>query len=976
MFSFNIDHISRDICDYFCRNSTKCATKDDLKWVFERWLPLMDSAKPSEQIKTLTLNEINAINKFIKTVSTGKQRHYKLALVNIVTYLGDVLHWQLPEVKELPWEDQDLIWFSKINHCADEAFQVLDAYSQSKVALFNQRCQPSAEFVALAIAMEVAPFSIHYLTSIINDPNCVIIEDTETYLKVDHLGGLNKQKGEDDDVFFTRYHLPLFVYRLLCDYQKEPIKGLTTQKLHKRLNQLIEDEPFYLTAKPVWHWQHLFQAVWNYRDNVVPTLLKDISYPERHVAFVKIETTLKDTRQQLKSIYDYDWRAPLSGSSTSQSQENDWPHKRLLSNKHVDKQLDCRLSEFEQHNILPAMLYRYTQELIEHGGVNKSVLADNTIYNYTTLQSKLTSHPLSYANAIDEEALQLWAHRVYYSLENDRSRLYMLYFFRFMRHQAITDGIDLTEFDAPTSCSSVDAYRLSLEELHDITDALLTHQDGHPLQRLFCAVSGILAYFAMLRRGEILRLRIQDIHCLPNHPQCFRIYIRKTEEGTTKEHKARTVHTVIPEELAKLVRIVLANKAMCDVSEPLIGFTDESYHSRQLNYLLPLTKAIKAIAGHHVRFHHLRHSGVHLFMQQALHMAYGLAPQLTTTSAALQRLLTEEVVNARFDYWLEGHHFSQCNDNLLFDEVCKQIGHENYATTRWSYLHSIDWLYPFYRLGYGALQPREYSHAELKYILNLTPSSNDLSRQLALISPKYRDKTLAQKQNSAISLTENQLRRHLLGSKRSSLNAIPSNIAWGTSYDEVAFDFTKRWLGSLSATPNNFIFYLFLEMRKAKQLNWPLLSQIWHQSGRHLYTDISKAQMTTLSNLPAPTISTNEAGQALTLTLACNVKNSRHFAAVFRQPQWQWLRPSFTLTINRKTAKNIQLSRLKQYFAKALEEIKVKKQSEGDSHLTITLTPTFTPSKSKTKRKAFRVNNIEFVLKHIQMYIKHVQQTK
>ena len=274
------------------------------------------------------------------------------------------------------------------------------------------------------------------------------------------------------------------------------------------------------------------------------------------------------------------------------------------------------------------------------------------------------------------------------------------------------------------------------------------------------------------------------------------------------------------------------------------------------------------------------------------------------------------------------------------------------------------------------MQPREYSHAELKYILNLTPSSNDLSRQLALISPKYRDKPLAQKQNSAILLTENQLRRHLLGSKRSSLNAIPNNIAWSTNYDEVAFDFIKRWQGSFSTAPKNFVFYLFLEMRKAKQLNWPLLSQIWHQSGRHLHTNINKAQMTALSNLPAPTISTNETGQALTLTLACNVKNSRHFETVFRQPQWRWLRPSFTLIINRKTDTNVQLSRLKQYFVKSQEKYMVKKQSEGDSHLTITLTPTFTPSKSKTQKKVLRVNNIEFVLKHIQNYIKHVQQTK
>ncbi|MFA0350476.1 site-specific integrase, partial [Vibrio sp. 10N.222.55.C6] len=137
--------------------------------------------------------------------------------------------------------------------------------------------------------------------------------------------------------------------------------------------------------------------------------------------------------------------------------------------------------------------------------------------------------------------------------------------------QSITEHLDLSTFIKPTQSLKIDALSLSAEEVHHLVTQLLTHSLS-PMQALFASVSALLSYYGALRRGELLRLRLQDIRCTHEKGQLFAIYITNTEEGKTKSGDARTVQVVMPEIGAKLIRLLLAFKANRPPSEPFIGF--------------------------------------------------------------------------------------------------------------------------------------------------------------------------------------------------------------------------------------------------------------------------------------------------------------------------------------------------------------------------------------------------------------------
>ncbi|MGB2079584.1 MAG: hypothetical protein ACPHV3_07340 [Vibrio sp.] len=69
---------------------------------------------------------------------------------------------------------------------------------------------------------------------------------------------------------------------------------------------------------------------------------------------------------------------------------------------------------------------------------------------------------------------------------------------------------------------------------------------------------------------------------------------------------------------------------------------------------------------------------------------------------------------------------------LLLDEVTRILGHQYYATTRLHYLHGMEWVAPAF-----LPQIRPYTHAQLRYIWGIKPSSNDIARILTMLSPEY-----------------------------------------------------------------------------------------------------------------------------------------------------------------------------------------------------------------------------------------------
>lgn len=979
-------HLSDDISH---NNTTAIAAPErsaivvaDIDWVLARW--------PAQDISTRTLCDetLLLIKDTISQVPTGKQRHYRHALNHILIYLQDVAQWELPARTEKLFIDRNLAWFSHLNEQAELAESLWHAYAVDKANFLNTRPHPSPALAALTIAIDVAPLSLSYLASILSDSHAIEREQTTSTLKVFHLQRASTSTLQED-AHFTRYHLPLFCYRFLADFYQGHHsieangvnnRSFTAKSLLNILNEYISAPPYHLAPCSAGQWHAVFQILWHYRDRVPPTLLKDIAQPERHVDFDRATPSEKEKRKAHNAIFTRDWH----GDGTLKKETSDhalaaaskpikarWPQRKLIKywvkmgNIH-----DVAGPVLNGHNILGHYLFIYCQELILFGGVNKAKLSEATITKYTSIEACFKDLPLNYETAIDHDQLQAWARQVFAQLENDTHLNLVHYFFRFMVTQALTDHLDLDEFENPCLAPSVDPFCIPLSALHDIVDTLLTHSSGSLFQRFYCAVSAVLGYFAMLRRGDVLRLRIKDIYYA--HPNCFHLTITKTIEGRPKNGKTRPVHIVLPDSLVKLVRIAIKLKEQSHYNAPLIGFDDETIGSRQLHYLLPVTKAIKAICGKSVRFHHLRHSGIDLFMQQGLQLVYRYSPCALDERTDLNIMISEEVVKLRFSHWIEKGEEQQINDSLLFDEICHQIGHQHYATTRWSYLHGIQWLFPYLRPQQSLYGLQDFSHSELRYLLNLAPDSNDLSRQLALLSQPYKDKSLRDKQQNPVTLPEIALREFIWGNKKTRA-AILGQAASGLTTEDVKAGkvpyatlnavndvsvhskqiqnyYYYRWRDTSNVSTNHFIEGLFDNMNQKNALSWPVLSQIWAKANKHDHAPLNKKQCTALSHLGEISVVSTQTKDdngnecnvlALQIQVASNATNARDFKAVFRCKEWQWLACSFTLTVNRKTKVDRLLNLVKKDYAQGKESVSVVKQPDGASQLTITLTPTF-----------------------------------
>lgn len=108
---------------------------------------------------------------------------------------------------------------------------------------------------------------------------------------------------------------------------------------------------------------------------------------------------------------------------------------------------------------------------------------------------------------------------------------------------------------------NVDAYRLNTEQVHCAVHQLVDTVKGTSLQRLFSAVALLLGYYGALRRGEIERLRMQDVVVISTHKHQFRLHITETAEGKTKNRQSRYVYVVMPSASANLLIALLKNQA-------------------------------------------------------------------------------------------------------------------------------------------------------------------------------------------------------------------------------------------------------------------------------------------------------------------------------------------------------------------------------------------------------------------------------
>jgi integrase len=870
-------------------------------WLLTRW-PVYQYEK-----RVITDADLKKAESLIARVPTGKQRCYRHALNDVLFYLQEACQWHLPERSQPSIRDTEYDWFESMARQSNNAGRVFTAYQDEKDRFIAERGEISPVLISLMIGCEVAPLSLRHISQILSDPTSITQTKTRPRLRIYH------QTHNKEEPRYTHYHLSLFSFRLLSDFYDQHSGILSEKALHKQLITWAQEKA--IPSGRQTDWQRRFQLAWYVRHKLPPALIKDLSIPERHVG---LPDEYQNSSLSRSDIYAIDWDLNWFEQLSTTTQKTHWPHRALLKAKTSTRQ-DLRFPDWEASNILPKMLYHYTEQLITFGGVKKSDLATSSIEKYTYLESLLASYPLPYANATNEEAINIWAQSLYGSLTTDYNRQMIYYFLKFLSVQELTEALDITELFSPTTPPAVSAACINLSQLDELITTLIEANHTHPFRSLFASIAALLGFFGMLRRGEVLRLRCKDIAFEPKSGR-LTLHITSTEEGQTKNGQSRMVYTTIPHCYRKLFQVILKVKEDAPPTAPLLGFNQEKYHSRQLYYLLPVSRALKVLFGKHVNFHHLRHSGVYVLMLQALHMISHTPERYRGNTALEQEVMSSVSIATRFDYWLEGRDIREVNDGILLDEVCKQIGHAHYATTRWSYLHDIDWLLPIVCPAYTEYTPRAYSHAELRYLFGLSAHSNDLSRRLSKLLPHYDVMSLNEKRRQPIVLTDHELRGEIFNRQPQVEEALER-------------DHYMTWQQSIHASQDTLLSALFHAMLVNQSLDLHALSQVWGMGCQHHITPVDKKQKTALRNLPAVEFGANH--NTLRMTLACNRKNAHAFKAAFRHKVWEWLEFRFELSINRKLNHERQMDLLMTYFVNGNEAVDIRRHPTGQTTLTI-----------------------------------------
>lgn len=954
------------VIEYHYDLGLDCEIPEHIHWICEQLYRL------SIAQRTFTDRHLVQLNRVIKEIPTGRQRRLMAARDQVLYYLSIVCEWQLPPVKEAQFEDAQMTWMLNILQRSQPATVLLNGYQTQRSAFMTERWS-DVGWLVMVLNMEVAPLPMRYWADVLSNPASIEYFEGQFTLKVLHPKPIAAYDSHETPSF-TRYALPLFAYRLLEDfYLLAPSKLYTPRQLTQHLNQWGAQTPYYFDELQAAEWFRTFQCVWHGHHRLPAPFLRDFSDPMRHVATLQTNARPLDGAAMSTELFLLPTIKLSDTPSTLQSTprsapRSQWPHKKLIKYhlaKHGVGKYDAGkhkalppAPEWKEDDLLPSLFYGFVNELFELGGIQRNTLKPDSIDRYTNFYQHLT--PLSFTCACNPETLHAWAHAQFTALQAQSTPWHLYNFLRYLAHQDLTDHLDLSQFEKPTLPSLVDAYCLSVTQVHDTVEALLCSARGDAFQRLCAAVALLLGYYGTLRRGEALRLRTGDIMPCPNDKQRFYLTITTTEEGSPKGGKTRTTAAYLPEISAKLIRALLAIKKNAPSRDPLISLTGERLSQRELRYLYPVTQALKSLWGKHVRFHHLRHSGAELLFLQGLHLAYQRsADHLACVQQDIetQTMLTDTVCQARFHFWLEGRSFSEINDAILLDVIGKELGHFHYETTRKHYLHGMEKIA-------NIVQPkrRAYSRDELRYLLGMSVGSNDISRVLNEIHPNYTLQNDEQKKRHLLQFSETELlpkviarHRRLYNNSSSPIASLPTLLppAKNTRSDNA---FITMWTSSL---PLGFTdkkcrdFTLFnrhsLSLNRGSELDFITLSQQWLALKKLSHFALEKKDRTLLKALGAPKIAQHwrEDGQQARLErrpyvsvffcVKYNQKTQKAFTQLFHDGPFKNHPATLSLVQNRKSLHSSKYHRVESQLKRNKGSLQTFIVPEGDGALIIEL---------------------------------------
>lgn len=931
---------AQTIITYRVELGMDCEETSNLQWICD----LINSLNINE--RALSKEQLNEINKRIKSIPTGKQRVLLNALDHILFYLKEICNWQLPEVKEQAFTDDSMIWLLNIHKKNLRASQCFSRYESQRESFIVKRWHDLG-WVLLVLNFEVAPLHLSYWQRILSTPTCIEFFEGQFTLKVSHPKPIASY-ADESNTSFTRYPLPAFPLRVLQNfYNYLPEEALTTKSLLDAINRWVDTEPYYFAAMSPAEWLRTFQSFWHHHYAVPPRLLRNLSDPMRHVS--PLESTKSHTIDTAKEnvLFIPPMNKAVAGAE-KKALADAWPHKKLIKYYKLSSKKNVMrptAPTWDDDNIIPKLFFHFTDELFNEGGVHKKTLLSQSIDRYTNFYKSL--NPLSFDDATNPEALHCWAHKEFERLDEKTTPWHLYNFLRSAAHHELTDELDLEQFERPELPSLVDPFCLNVSQINSTVELLLSSKNGHAMQRLFASIAVILGYYGAMRRGEVLRLCLGDITIInPQKKQLFSIAIRNTPEGTTKSKKPRIITVFMPEPAAKLIGILLEIKTGCDETKPLLAFEHESIGLRSTYYIYPVTQALKALFGPKVRFHHLRHGGAELLYLQGLHLAYqrqGCHLSNTLQDEATEAMLSKESCLARFDFWLEGRPFDGMNTGLLLDTIAKELGHSSYATTRRHYLHGMEKTITLLKPAY-----RQYSRAELRYIFDIPVDSNDISRILNSLSQEYSLLSSEDKKKFQPELTESQIIKKLklntlMGGKVTTTNKQPSTFN--------KCDFKTIWKSSLpedfiDKNTNTFNYFCkkVFEALNNKTLDFKTANIQWRQLAKGQYFNFASKELKALKTLGKPKIILQKPqGKSHTETLniqfscVCNQKTLQAFKALCHKGPLKHYTATFLLIQNRKSLNSNKLNMVKNQFLRKDDNLNWHKTPGGNTQLIITL---------------------------------------